>query len=388
MELEDLESALFDNYQKWIADSSIFTAEVAAFEYLKRNPYFIDVVHYFNNEMKAIRDEHERNEELISIAEYTKKMFSRLFLYTGIDLLNHNEIYLGSNSTFHNIGHLLAYNKQITKTSDVHYGYSKIYSLYSSKEMGRSSTSYKKDHIVDIDMLLANNHSQRWLEHLRPSLYIRINPQHSHSKLKSDLEKMLNTICGQYPEYASSEFMINEYGKPDTTFRAPTLQANKSIIGLILYDACNVFNVHGANELIPFLRKYFSRGIVDEYFSSFLTENKKNFEGGYIYAQKYGRTINEVKNRIYGGYLQYLYTNETINAHFEIMRQEFYQYEQNEDIESFINDLKSKSTIEERLKHLFVDVRCYETKEYDEYSEKVYDGSMISKEDLLEILLF
>ena len=69
------------------------------------------------------------------------------------------------------------------------------------------------------------------------------------------------------------------------------------------------------------------------------------------------------------------------------MRQEFYQYEQNEDIESFINDLKSKSTIEERLKHLFVDVRCYETKEYDEYSEKVYDGSMISKEDLLEVLL-
>ncbi|MEA3371885.1 MAG: hypothetical protein U9Q40_11150 [Campylobacterota bacterium] len=52
---EDFLEKMVDRYKSWMKDG--LTAETAAFEYLKRNPYFIEVVNFFNKQIEELRDD-------------------------------------------------------------------------------------------------------------------------------------------------------------------------------------------------------------------------------------------------------------------------------------------------------------------------------------------
>lgn len=406
---------LFKKYEDWIENKS-FTVEIAAFEYLKRNPFFIEVVLLFSEQIIEIRDNIEAKKELIFLLEHMQLVFQRLFLYTGIDIVNLHNVYTGGNTGINTASHLYAYSLKISNLSkeDNNYGYSNIYSIYSGKTFSDSSDSYKREHIVDIDMLLGDEHKERWLEHLKPVLYLKINPYHSQTRLKSDLVKTLNAIENEFPEYATSELVIDELGKFDSSLRSPTIQPVKSAIGLMLYDLQNIFHISDPEILKNLLEKRFPEKYFD-LFHEYFSKNERSWDEETLFTTSYKRSLKEAKKRIYGDYLKYIYSEKAINTHINMIRKDYIEeikitvpnIEVSEDMKlfvaklknnnstdnskknilEFIEELKSKEKIKDRIEYLFLDVKSYSIEEYEDLSRNIFKNASKTVDEIFTVLL-
>lgn len=383
---DNLEKML-KRYRGWIENDN-FSAEVAAFEYLKRNPFFLEVAHLFNKEIENIRENEETTEDLTFLLDHMNRVFKRLFLYTGIDIINFHNVYTGNSTEFHNFSHGLNYNLKNAgfPMNDQHYEYSDIYFSYTSKTQGDSGKKYKKENTLDIDMVLNDKNRERWLEHLKPSLYIKINPYHSHKDLKSDLVKLLKEIKKKYPEYATPEFMINEYGEVESSFRAPTVQL-KSVIALMMYDLRYIFNITSPSKQEDILKSTFDTATYYEHIAHYFVRDSY-YTHDYVARFSDGnmRKIKEVTQRINGSYLKYIYPDSSAKAHLDMIKKDFYEYSE-DNIDEFIEILKSQLNIKDKLEYLLLDVTRYTNEEYKKWSEELFNYSKISENEIFNIIL-
>lgn len=389
MEISEYMDKMFQKYENWINNPKDFTPEVAAFEYLKRNPYFIEVTYFFNKQIEEVRDNRDAKQELTFLLEQMRLTFRRLFLYSGIDIVNLHNVYTGGNTAFHTESHSLAYTLKTSEfpKKDQHYNYSDIYFTYTSKAPGDSGEMYKREHVIDLDMMLGDKHRERWLEHLKPSLYLKINPYHSQEQLKSDLAKVLHLIREDYPEYATSEFMINEHGKYEGSFRTPTIQPINSICALILYDLKNIFHISNPQKIQDLLIQRFKRETYNNNFNKFFRSSKRSNGHQLIFKTVHKTNIEEVQERINGKYLNYIYSESVVDAHIEMIRNEYYSYEGEDSFDTFIKQLKLEDNIKDRLEHLLLDIKSYSQEEYEALSKKLFNYQLISGNEIFKILL-
>ena len=94
---EETLNKVLEHYRELRDNDEAFNLENAAFEYLKRNPFFWEVVLYFNNLFVRFREtpDDDNKESLQFTIDKLIFVMNRQFLYSGIDILNAYDIFSG-----------------------------------------------------------------------------------------------------------------------------------------------------------------------------------------------------------------------------------------------------------------------------------------------------
>ena len=378
-------------HSEWLTEGG-FTAEIAAFEYMKRNPYFIETVYFFNQQINELRNDKNRKDELIFVLDRMKITLKRLFLYSGSDVLSSNNVGSGGFTFIHNKIESIMYDLKNSgfPNDDYHYSYSDIYELDTYKQPGTSAEDYKRQHTLDMDMLLDNRSSERWLKHLRPSLYLKINPNHSQGVLKLGLLDVLKKIEQEIPEYATPEILINEYAELENSFiTSNKFRPKPSAVALIIYDLKNIIQVPSASLMKELLEGEFEKKYKTFKFEQYFTViNKGNDDYGAGYAPKIMKDkMTEVIERINGGYLDNVYSDNAQRAHFDLLSKRFKEYYRTDCTDEHISMLKTRENIQDKLEHLMLNVKSFTDDECLKWSRVLCSGQEIPKKDLYKIIL-
>ncbi len=267
---------MFERYRDWLENKS-FDLEVAAFEYLKRNPYFLEVTLDFVESYLIEKDIFQKERLLISFREKMKKSF----LYTGVDV----ELILGihENNDELKLAKFINFDMLCLQLSDTNQREEFLESERNKLLRGEKSTlipasNFKKDNIFSLDEIVDDLSSQRWIEELQPSMYIKINPHQSNTRLKSNIDKAMKFIknssvvdvplndadieyndeqskggvdnkWNRYSRYATPDYMIENNGHFISDYKAKSLHSYTSAMSLIMYDLIYVFKIESAVEI-------------------------------------------------------------------------------------------------------------------------------------------
>lgn len=390
-QMRDYLQEMLIRHQSWFKEGG-FTAEIASFEYMKRNPYFIETVYFFNQQIKELRSDESRRDELRFILDKMKITLKRLFLYSGSDVLSSNNISSGGFTFIHNEIESSIYDLKNSgfPNDDYHYSYSDIYELDTYKQPGISAEDYKRQHTLDMDMLLDNRSSERWLNHLRPSLYLKINPNHSQDTLKLDVLAALKKIEQEIPEYATPEILINEYAELENSFiTSNKFRPKSSAVALIMYDLKNIIQVPSASIIQDILQGEFEKEYETFKFNQYFTQiNQGNDEYAPGFELKImEKKMTEVIKRINGGYLDYVYSNNAQRAHFDLLSQRFMDHFRVNYTDEHVSMLKTHENIKDKLEHLILHVNNFTDNECLNWSQLLYSDQKIPKNDLYQIIL-
>ena len=419
MKKEQFLKKMLYRYKKWLKDP--ISKEEAAFEYLKRNPYFILTVLHYKKHFQdypnyKTDDKHLYNVMLIK--DHMYRILSKVFLYTGSDIANKYSLYVKDNTNDSNLANYLSFDSSATKDEEYHYSYSSIYDPYPiERDAGKlyeESNRVKKEYSVNSAKLLGDIEDERWLSHLLPSLYLKINPFYSSNRLKSDLSKVISVISKneviesdekvegwmKYAQYAIPEILINEDRKDFKSFDSPSFTTLSSAISLMVYDLQKIFKLN-AQELETLLKEEFTESEynqykLDKYFTS---SGASDGYSGTVFEKEFNTTRRkEVVKRINGGYLNYIYPPESIQAHFDLVQKEGlvgreHNFEgilgdeltdaQNKFWQEFKEYNKSGDYISDIFSLGIVSVQDFSTDEYKDLSEAVF--SIVEKADKNEL---
>ncbi len=389
--MSDYLQKMVSRHSEWLTEGG-FTAEIAAFEYMKRNPYFIETVYFFNQQINELRNDKNRKDELIFVLDRMKTTLKRLFLYSGSDVLSSNNVGSGGFTFVHNKIESIMYDLKNSgfPNDDYHYSYSDIYELDTYKQPGTSAEDYKRQHVLDMDMLLDNRSSERWLKHLRPSLYLKINPNHSQEILKLDVLAALKKIEQKIPEYATPEILINEYAELENSFiTSNEFRPKTSAVALIIYDLKNIIQIPSVILMQDLLRgehgEKYKKFKFDQYFT---VVNIGNDDYEPVYELKImEKKMTQVMKRINGGYLNYVYSNNAQRAHFDLLSKRFMNHYEVDYTDENINMLKTRENIQDKLEYLLLHVKNFTDDEYLKWSRYLYDSSKIPRKELYKIIL-
>ena len=413
MEIEEYLELMFDRYKLWLDKKKPLTKEEAAFEYLKRNPYFIETVLFHENHLRSYpnyKNDDKQLFEVMKIRDHMYTLLSKIFLYTGSDISDKYRVYEEDNTNDINLANFLSFDRLNLKDEEYSYDYSRIYlpypSMQSEHKYHGASNSVKKEYPVDSGQLLRDIEQKRWLSHLLPSLYLKINPFYSSDRLKSDLSKVLNIISNRdavedeevngdwkrYYQYAIPEILINENTTEFKSFTAPGFgdESKIPIISLMIYDLQRIFKLE-APELEKLLIERFTKYEFETKYKLHKYFAKSGVNDGYsstVYAKEFNKTrTKEVVKRINGGYLDFIYPEESITEHFNLMQREgIKEHKQKfenvpeEELsyvkENFWKELKDHHKSGEHIADIFsmgiVSVRDFTTVEYREWSKAAF----------------
>ncbi len=327
--LEQYEKNVLPKLLRWLKEKKNYEEEDLAFEYLKRHPYFmefgidsLEMLESLGQSLKAntdtdVLDKPNTINEYTSALEIIERASVRLFLYSGVDILGQSLIGkpLKKDAAKHEID---SYNFDLKiNEKNTQFEYSHFYADSLAQDE-KSSQEIKQKHILDVDIILGRGKT-RWLEHLRPSLYIKMNPYRSVTRIREDFSKMMTLIKENHPEYMTSELSMNENHDYQDSFGTSGSQAN-SIIDLILYDLTIVLNIKTANLVEDFfqeiyednstlyekyeMHKYFANNDVISYKKNTLNNNNEGV------LEKLGN----------GNFLKYVYSKKNISAHKELLK--------------------------------------------------------------------
>jgi hypothetical protein len=356
MEKEEYLELMFETYRDWLENKS-FDLEVAAFEYLKRNPYFLEVTLDFVESYFLEKDIFQKERLLISFREKMKKSF----LYTGVDV----ELILGihENNDELKLAKFINFDMLCLQLSDTNQREEFLESERNKLLRGEKSTlipasDFKKDNIFNLDEIVDDLSSQRWIEELQPSMYIKINPYQSNTRLKSNIDKAMKFIknssvvdvplndtdveynskdgidnkWNRYSRYATPDYMIENNGHFISDYKAKSFHSYTSAMSLIMYDLSYVFKKESAVEI----EKLLADKLGDELFYGTTTKNSKeddtktpkdSFDKYFQYtsfdrdlsfnSKMIKDSMKEVTKRINFDYLKYIYPSEAIMSFFE-----------------------------------------------------------------------
>ena len=220
MTLNKYQRDMLRKYRRWL-NNTPFTKEVAAFEYMKRNPYFISIVYGCECD-----------------SQHYRQLLQQVFLYTSFDILANGSLEYGTLKRTKE-EHFKEYDGMMAEYyyTGEHYYYSKIYTedidQYDSDveegfiKLSKSALNAKKENPIDMSMYYKNGTNLRWLEHLLPSLYIKINPYIKQEDLKLALGTLIkqidkgtaiaNTIMSPYVKTNSKFLFIPTIMLPQVT---------------------------------------------------------------------------------------------------------------------------------------------------------------------------
>ncbi|MEA3521355.1 MAG: hypothetical protein U9R50_00105 [Campylobacterota bacterium] len=411
MENEQYLDLMFERYKLWLDKSKPLTKEEAAFEYLKRNPYFIETILFHENHLRAYpnyKSDDKQMFEVMRIKHHMYALLSKIFLYTGSDIANKYRVYEEDKTNDMNLANFLSFDKSNLEDEGYPYDYSGIYypqpSMQSENKSYKTSNSVKKQYPVDSGALLKDIEQERWLSHLLPSLFLNINPFYSSDRLKSDLAKLLSIISNdeaveteevdgdwkRYYQYAIPEILINEDATEFESFAAPKFTSDISTVSLMMYDLRYMFHFK-APELENLLLEKFStheyaKYKIDKYFDS---SGASDCYSSIVYAKEFNKTrTREVRKRINGGYLDFIYPKESIIAHFRLVQKEgLKEFEKHfEDVpeeepsitkDKFWEALKTHHKSREHIADIYamgiVNVRDFTADEYREWSADIHN---------------
>ena len=230
--------------------------------------------------------------------------------------------------------HTKAYQYKSERNRKGRYGYSDIYADgLVVIEPDASSNDFKKEHYVDMDRILQKNGVERWLEHLKPSVYIKINPFHSVKSLKSDLQALMAMITENekdLADFASSEILMNELGKHESSFRTPTFNKIPSLKKLVLYDLHRIFQLEG-KHIKQVLDDLFPGDEDSSYTQKLFSDN--------LLSEILAKEVNPVLKKINGEYLSLVYSDESIDTHFQLIEKSMEPTEINIPIDKIDSDM-------------------------------------------------
>jgi len=344
MKQDECIDLMFEKYKQWL-DKGVFTREYAAFELMKRNPYFMNLVTLY-------RLYDGKNRDKLSSVKYYKDdiihTLNQVFLYTGWDIATGKE----------------TMNQQLSNWIDFddscaeeHYSgnkiwYSHIYNKYAEDESPEEQINnaleinrdkIKKMYPVDLDEFSDKSGKKRWLSHLLPATYLKINPLDSNeviiNKLKSYLakagslvwngdlnakfDKNLEVKFGTYSAMSMPEIILKEEDSRIFTFDNGKYYDLPTARSLIMYDLVEVFGITSVEKLSTLLES--KLGSVEfEHFMPYFdyrpaSKNREiKLKTDYISKKK-----QEIINLISGGYLKLIYSDESIYIHKRLVRKNF-----------------------------------------------------------------
>lgn len=408
---------LLKKYKTWFENPDSFTAEVAAFEYLKRNPYFIETTNYFIKEYKKLEDKKEKLFTFKSMAEYSTKMnldaleadseaeyeielmkqiwlknmettYKRIFLYTGEDVFQ--KLNLRDKKSVESKYDLsLTMAEQYIKESPAehHYPYSDIYHLNESKFYSKSFEEIKRSHIIDIDEIF--NEDSRWLRHLRPSLYVKINPTHTTEKLRDNLQTLLKKIEGDWAGYASPEMLLNEGCLKEGSFQnSNKFRPSKAILPLLIYDLTIILKENQAELIKKHLDKFFESIEIKYKCNSYFSTRRADDDFTLIFNKAVvEEKMKEVKQRINHKYLNYIYSENASEIHFKMLKKDYVDQVGEDIYQQHLMNIQSFPAIEQKLEDLILHVKSFNSEEYETWSESLFKYSNISQKEILEVIL-
>ena len=406
---ENSKRKMFRQYRRWL-NNDTFTKEVAAFEYMKRNPYFITVASLYKLNL-----EYKNMGEILHV----KQLLQQIFLYTGFDIDNTNKNVEGyslveryKDTNFKNMDGLIAeyhytgenyYYSGIYKANQSQY-YSDINEEYIKES--KSALNAKKEYPIDLNFFHNDGRSLRWLEHLLPSMNIKINPYLKQDDLKSALTNLIKQIDNE-TAIPNTKWKLSEYAAPNAlldidqdvnvSLQAPTFQSLKSLVALIMYDLINIHKVENFNTLKEILEhkiyKYTSSKIKKEferYFSDggIAKDCQKNIRFNYKHKKN---NLDNVIARINGQYLDYIYPLKSKRIHRKLLLKEYKDIYSKENVAqdkkmimNAQNILKPHANVYMHAHFLknytgIIQLACFGNEEYKQWSNDIF--SLLEDED-------
>ncbi len=294
---------MFDRYKNWL-DHDSFTKEVAAFEYMKRNPYFISVASLYRLNLYS-----PMGSSFNPIAMDMKQLLQQIFLYTGFDIdkdirkeyNNSSKLNYTEKKKYRNYGNMHDSRIKYCSTGENYY-YADIYKpirlldgsspLDDCVEISKSSLDAKKENPIDLNYFHENGRALRWLDHLLPSMYIKLNPYMRQDDLKSALVNLIKQINNdivvpdtnyKYASYATPDAILDDDGLT-IDLKSPTFQPLKSLVALIMYDLIHIHKIKQADRLQAYLMTHLYSGISskvkNEFEKYFIIRGKRHdYEG-------------------------------------------------------------------------------------------------------------
>jgi len=421
MELNFYMDKLFFKYNNWL-ENGTFTREDAAFEFMKRNPYFIKLSLYYLECKKNPRQSYYSSEEILHIMK-------QVFFYTGSDLRKKVE-----DDSFVNLQkqQLFEYMDYDDANAESHfigstYWYSDIYHAdlidYQENNIDKyhSSSENKKRFPIDLDVLLGNVNKERWLEHLQPSINIKFNPLKSVDELVDNFKVMLEQISEKnwenesegiysrdleeskifdfpYSQYSSPEILLNEAAILQNKYKTDRFHSKPMLISLIMYDLFEIFKVTGIEEVSSVLKKYFGNEAIEKYFSVYFSDGGKYKNYALTLKTTYIRTkIKDIEHLINGGYLKYLYQKDTIDIHDKLIKNAYLNLYFNENM----TDMK-KSILDHEYLHLKsldfykfnnftgkINLKSFTENEYNSWRKNIFQllNEKKAREKIFDIIL-
>jgi len=344
MKKDECIDLIFEKYKQWLV-KGVFTREHAAFELMKRNPYFINLVILY-------RLYDGQNNDKFSFSQYDKDdvihTLNQMFLYSGGDIAT------GKKAMNYQLSNWIEFDDSCAKE---HYSgnniwYSYIYNKYaddeSPEEQIANTLEINKDKIkkmypVDLDEFSDIEGKKRWLSHLLPATYLKINPLDSNeviiSKLKSYLaqadslawdgdidakfDKDLENKFGTYSAMSMPELILKEEESRVFTFNNGKYYDLATARSLIMYDLIEIFRITNVDELSKLLESKLGSVEYENFMPYFdyrpASKNRDiKFRTDYISKKK-----QEIINLISGEYLKLVYSDESISIHKRLVRKNF-----------------------------------------------------------------
>jgi len=341
---------MFEKYKKWLV-KGVFSREDAAFELMKRNPYFINLATLYRLYDGKYSDK-------LSSVEYFKDdiihTLNQIFIYSGSDIVREKTM---NQQLFD----WIEFDDSCAKEhySENKMWYSSIYNKYAKEEspeeqrvnsLTSNRDKIKKMYPVDLDEFSDVVGKKRWLSHLLPATYFKINPLDSNEviikKLKSYLanadslswngdlnakfDKDSESKFGTYSSMSMPELILKEGDTRRFTFDNGKYYDLATARSLIMYDLIEVFKITNVDELSALLESKLGSVEFENFMPYFdyrpASKNREiKLKTDYISKKK-----EEIINLISGEYLKLIYSDESISIHKELVRQNFSSVDESE----------------------------------------------------------
>ena len=259
-------------------NNGTFTRHVAAYEYMKRNLYFVQLASSYLEPSNGIYTQAE-----------LLKIIQQVFLYSGVDLREKiaDEYYMNPrkklfsdfleyddlNAKVHYVGKRYWYSQLYELDDDEKYGSydSPLHTLDDSNEYSFSASDNKKKFPINLDIFNNYKSEERLLKHLVPSVCVQFNPSIPNAIVIESLKNLLSHLSEMgwdteskdtypknddgiinlpYAQFTTPEILINQAGILDFKYAPASFKEKASHVALIMYDMVKLFKIKDVNRKI------------------------------------------------------------------------------------------------------------------------------------------
>lgn len=337
-------------------NNGTFTRHVAAYEYMKRNLYFVQLASSYLEPSNGIYTQAE-----------LLKIIQQVFLYSGVDLREKiaDEYYMNPrkklfsdfleyddlNAKVHYVGKRYWYSQLYELDDDEKYGSydSPLHTLDDSNEYSFSASDNKKKFPINLDIFNNYKSEERLLKHLVPSVCVQFNPSIPNAIVIESLKNLLSHLSEMgwdteskdtypknddgiinlpYAQFTTPEILINQAGILDFKYAPTSFKEKASHVALIMYDMVKLFKIKDVSEIKSTIEKYFGKAAYVENFLPYFKVKSSNQDYVEILKDSFlEQKLDEVSTLINYNYLTLIYTQEVIDLHKKLMKDMYLQSE-------------------------------------------------------------